>query len=192
MIRIFLSILLFGFILTYSGTFAYTESEKPLVSNHKQLTSVKAMKGYAEWSPDGKFIAVRSGTHIEQDFRLVVLNADGSNPRELTKPAEGVFVYFPSWSPDGKHILYTQDDMNVEVISIVVVDADGSNQRTLASDANLSSWPPAWSPDGKQIVFMMRDDEIFDLYVMNADGSNPHKVATGLGHCTNVFWRRIS
>jgi Tol biopolymer transport system component len=106
-----------------------------------------------QWSPDGKFIAVRSGTHIEQDFRLVVLNADGSNPRELTKPAEGVFVYFPSWSPDGKHILYIQDDMNVEVISIVVVDADGSNQRALASDANLSSWPPAWSPDGKQIVF---------------------------------------
>jgi Tol biopolymer transport system component len=51
------------------------------------------------------------------------------------------------------------------------MNADGSNVRRLtnhpARDVSAS-----WSPDGKQIAFMSDRDGGFDVYVMNADGSN--------------------
>lgn len=37
----------------------------------------------------------------------------------------------------------------------------------------------AWSPDGKQIALALRLDEVFSIYVLNADGSNFRRVAKG-------------
>jgi len=33
---------------------------------------------------------------------------------------------------------------------------------------------PAWSPDGEQIAFVVRDEYYSDIWVMEADGSDPH------------------
>jgi TolB protein len=35
---------------------------------------------------------------------------------------------------------------------------------------------PAWSPDGRKIAFQTRRDGNFEVYVMNADGSNPVRI----------------
>jgi TolB protein len=42
-----------------------------------------------------------------------------------------------------------------------------------ASDVN-----PGWSPDGKKIVFHSLRDGNREIYVMNADGSNPTRLTT--------------
>lgn len=43
-----------------------------------------------------------------------------------------------------------------------------------------------WSPDGKRLIFQSTRDgrECDQIYVMNADGSNPHMVSTGKGRTT--------
>jgi len=48
--------------------------------------------------------------------------------------------------------------------------ADGSN-RTNISDSPYDDHDPSWSPDGNQITFAS-DRAGWDIYVMNADGSN--------------------
>jgi TolB protein len=35
---------------------------------------------------------------------------------------------------------------------------------------------PDWSPDGKQIAFASERDHNYEIYVMNADGSNPRRL----------------
>lgn len=57
---------------------------------------------------------------------------------------------------------------------IFIADADGSNPQQLTHN----SYPdrdPAWSPDGQHIVFAaaLEEDGVYNLYVMNADGSDP-------------------
>ncbi len=40
---------------------------------------------------------------------------------------------------------------------------------------------PAWSPDGSRIVYTAGSDENYSILVMNADGSNPVKLISGIG-----------
>ena len=52
------------------------------------------------------------------------------------------------------------------------MDADGTNIRRLTNDPAEDEYP-AWSPDGQQIVFSSNRDGNEEIYVMDADGSNP-------------------
>jgi Tol biopolymer transport system component len=49
---------------------------------------------------------------------------------------------------------------------------------------------PAWSPDGTKIAFMSnRDDQFnYEIYVMNADGSNPTRLTSNSAHDHSPTW----
>ena len=52
---------------------------------------------------------------------------------------------------------------------------------------------PAWSPDGTQIAFSSsKDGPDSDIWVMNADGSNAHRVLTRPGEDIDVAWQPSS
>jgi Tol biopolymer transport system component len=47
-----------------------------------------------------------------------------------------------------------------------------------------------WAPDGKRLIFQSTRDggECDQIYIMNADGSNPHRVSTGQGVTTCSYF----
>jgi uncharacterized protein YgiM (DUF1202 family) len=89
----------------------------------------------------------------------------------------------PVFSPDGQKLALTyQQHDHWEVYTYDL--ATGSRQRLtkppILADPQYSSAAPAWSPDGSQIAFVTDrtgqypEDIIWEIWVMNADGSNPH------------------
>ncbi len=59
------------------------------------------------WSPDGKKILYGS-LQGGGGFRVYVMDADGSNPKQLTTNGNVVGFVYPSWSPDGKHVTWSE------------------------------------------------------------------------------------
>lgn len=123
------------------------------------------------YSPDGSRIAFisskPSGTR-----QVWVMNADGSDPREITHT--NTPKQQPAWSPDGTKIAYVANSFDLDGqtdFEIWTINADGSGRRQL-TDNSLPDTQPAWSPSGGKIAFVSNGTTDRDLYVMNAsDGS---------------------
>jgi predicted component of type VI protein secretion system len=101
---------------------------------------------YPAWSPAGDQIVYR-GCVGGGKCGLIVANADGSNPRQITTHANDAA---PRWSPTGGQITFHSDrDGNWE---IYVINADGSWLRRITNDP-VTDIMPVWSPDGLRIAF---------------------------------------
>ncbi|MDX1995131.1 MAG: hypothetical protein SF029_22305 [bacterium] len=93
-----------------------------------------------------------------------------------------------------------------QVEQVYVMNADGTGQMRLTYDgSNGASWP-AWSPDGSQLAYTRQifsspaeEDEAAatddpdtvpqsDIYIMNADGSNPVQVTNADGEEYGAAW----
>lgn len=104
------------------------------------------------WSPDGTRIAFRGGAFPDVD--LWVADADGANPRRLTRHAAA--DDYPAFSPDGRELAFLsyRDD----VWKLYVMDADGSNVRELLTTSEGEQDParPSWTPDAAEILVRIR------------------------------------
>lgn len=130
------------------------------------------------WSPDGAHIAV----HVHQDDgeALYLMNADGSDLRQLAEDAEVQGVYFSpglSWSPDGTTMAYATFSGSgfSRRMQIWTGAPDGSTRSLLYESAPApvdSGGSPVRSPDGARIAFEIEttDGEVVWL-VVNADGT---------------------
>jgi Tol biopolymer transport system component len=136
-------------------------------------------------SPDGTKI-VYCSIRETQYFEVFVANVDGSGAKRLTNFENGD-ACGPMWSRDGKKIaFYTYALPNPRRNpEIWVMDADGANQKKLM-DHGLD---PAWSPDDRQVAFASnREGGVFQIFSMNADGSNVRRLTKDKGEASNPAW----
>ena len=140
-----------------------------------------AMDGHPVWSPDGSQIAFHSDSQTGGVFEIHVMDADGSNIRQLTDI--GGVNWDPAWSPDGQMLVFSHLE---DSWSLYTVNADGSGLRSL--DAAGSGWKPAWSPDGTQIAFASDRTGDWSIYVVRVDGSNPRRLTPGNDNDFEPVW----
>jgi Tol biopolymer transport system component len=141
-----------------------------------------------DWSPDGSKIVFRRD--FAERSMLIVVNPDGSNPRNLTRRSctgDCLGDDEPEWSPDGRRIAFGRaigpipPDGPPPVVGIFVMDADGSNVRQLTQpvpNSGTEDHSPSWSPDGERIAFMRAnntrppENQSF-IFTVDSDGGRP-------------------
>jgi len=143
------------------------------------------------WSPDGSRIVFVSADWDKNNNRfkpetaeIWVVSADGSSRTQLTNDNYGDLS--PHWSPDGSKIVFSSNRGGN--YDIWVMNADGSGMTRLTT-SSAGDYAPAWSADGSKIAFVSyRDGNEKRLYVMNADGSDQHKVSDTLRDVVHFAW----
>lgn len=116
------------------------------------LVNLNAPPGAADasWSPNGQQVAFEADPLGDGNLEIFIMNADGSNVRQLTDSPER--DYWPDWFPSGRQLAFTSERTGVP--NVYVMNVDGTDQRALTSDALFGNLEPDVSPDGRQVVFM--------------------------------------
>jgi TolB protein len=132
---------------------------------------------FPAWSPDGQKIAF-SGVRRRGDTMdtIHLMNPNGSAIVDLGPPGECA-----TWSPDSSRLAFCSHPGDGNW-AVWVIDADGTNRRQLTHPTLIEpagahgDYPGAWSPDGRRIVYTSDADGDRELFVMNADGSDQHRL----------------
>lgn len=132
------------------------------------------------WSPDASQIAFVSNrvNDTEGGQFIYVMNADGSNVRQLTFENES---NWPDWSADGNWITYESWG------DIFIIKSDGTGQSINLTNTPEQDIQPAWSPDGKNIAWLSGNEGNRNIFLINPNGSNFQQL-TSDGKVTYVTW----
>ncbi|MBI2071961.1 MAG: PD40 domain-containing protein [Gemmatimonadetes bacterium] len=139
-------------------------------SDVRRLTRDLGYDGGPFFSPDGSMIVYRSwhpstpeevadyqallgqGRVRPSRMELRVMNADGSNQRQVTQLGGANFA--PYFHPDGKRIIFASNhkDPRSRNFDLYLVSLDGSGLVQVSTSEEFDGFP-MFSPDGKQLVF---------------------------------------
>jgi Tol biopolymer transport system component len=128
------------------------------------------------------------------NWELYQMNADGSNPVNLTQTPDMDEMY-PHASPDGKKICFVVDEGTGrdKIRSVYYMNIDGTGRVKVATNAR----QPCWSPDGKKIAYLRGEYERYStreyatsdlvIYDMQSGQHKPHP-NTSLHHIYAICW----
>jgi TolB protein len=145
---------------------------RPNGAGMHQLTTGSGFNACAAYSPDGKQIAFCSGR--SGAFEIWAMKQNGQNLHQVTNL--GGSATFSDYSPDGSKIAFSGTEGNAQSDQIYVVNSDGTGFKALTDDASNNDYP-AYSPDGSKIAFISDRTGVEQVWVMNADGSNPKQLS---------------
>ncbi|MBC86380.1 MAG: translocation protein TolB [Bdellovibrionaceae bacterium] len=143
-------------------------------------------------SPDGTkmaFSSDRSGRPM-----LYVMNLATKSVRKVTKA--GHYNSTPSWSPDGKKLAFAGFDRKKNNFDIFIMDWNGFNlERLTSSKKTNGKWAnnksPTFSPDGRHIMFVSDRTGNYQLFLVNADGTNERQLTKDRFNYEKPKWSKI-
>ncbi len=159
-------------------------------NNVINLTKHKWWDVKPSWSPDGSkiaFVSMRDGG-FNTPHHIFIINADGTERRNLTGDTHLRDNWGPAWSPDGSKIAFSSRRFFREGTrnDIFVITAEGKELEQLTDGARWNT-SPVYSPDGTKIAYVSRRDGGANIYLMDANGSNAVKLTKTPPGIDNTF-----
>ena len=194
-----------GVVYTSAGpTFATESTEVDIISinvdddvdqpSYKKLTTGGKNNAFPSPSPDGKWIAFRSGRSGHKNLYIIDAvegERDGNGIHRLT---EGPWTdTMCNWSPDGDWIAFASDRENPGSggFELFMIHPNGTGLRKVVQSGLAGRTNHPWfSPDGKRIAFTSDYAAVSaepisnshhyqpygEIFVVNLDGSGLHRL----------------
>ena len=167
------------------------------LSSATQLTnaSTKIESRQPAWSPEGSqivYVVKRFGVQ-----QIWLMNADGTDQRQIVRSGTEFRDYLPTWSPDGQVILFNQRCASTtkfcspHVMSISAIDH--SIEQATRLEFNLITIENVhYSPDGSLIAYEGGESgENNDIFYMTITGADRIRITTDPRLDFNAAWRPV-
>ncbi len=164
----------------------YTISADGVIFNFALDVDLKVSE--AVFAPDGKQIAYLKRDLSTETIDIYLLDLATKEETRLTE--DEIIKSSTAWSPTGDTIAYVSmiDDEPDEIYAVSVPDGKTTNLTANRAPDALNR-DIAWSPSGDKILFSTLRDGNPEIYVMDADGSNPTNLTnTPRGVEIEPFW----
>ena len=139
-----------------------------------RLTDRLGVLNAPEISQDGKMVVFMRWTVVSDQNQIWLMDRDGGNPRRLFSGTG----WDPTWSPDGSQILFASDIDGAP--QLYAVNLDGAGLRRI-SDLPAIRGRSDWSSHGMIATYSGAPWKR-EVYIMEADGSNPRQVSPAGGN----------
>lgn len=184
-----------GSLVTYTAKKGKTSDVFFFRPSDRRINVVQVTRHIADdfdptFSADGNYIYFSSARlDTLSIWKTRVAGGRGLNQITLR---ENVHDFNPSINPLHKQIVFTSYNKRTNRFlttkesrdpTIWVSDLDGYRVVQIGTGNN-----PKWSPDGKQILFHARTNENFDIWTINADGTNLTQLTTDSADDVDPSW----
>ena len=166
-------------------------------SAYISLCCVLLLSGIAPFTnakaPEGTRIAFESGRRLHGGLtEIFIMDADGrdEHPLFVVPPHND---QNPAWSPDGEKMAFTSQRAGNQEIWLVTLNSDRPLGAEAGKPFQVTSSPgldqyAAWSPNGRRIAFQSNRDKNWEIYVIDADGTNKRRLTNHRASDTTPDW----
>ncbi|MDD5092173.1 MAG: hypothetical protein PHQ23_14810, partial [Candidatus Wallbacteria bacterium] len=138
-------------------------SHSALPSDSSVIGQMKAVLRQMSAPPSGTVTLLCYASNKTGVYDIFTMQTDGSMMVNLTD--DGAYDTAPDFNPTATRIAYHS------LSEIFVMDTDGGNKINLTRNET-ADWNPDWTPDGSRIVFDSTRTGHWEIFSMNADGSD--------------------
>ncbi|MFI5232277.1 MAG: hypothetical protein ACHQSE_07165 [Gemmatimonadales bacterium] len=125
------------------------------------------------WHPSGRYVAYDELANTGHQTIVVRELATGTTHRIATRFTLNLS---PAFSPDGSTLVFAAGDDGSDLFS--AAPFDNTAPVRLTPSRGFSNASPSFSPDGKHIAFTSNRLGHAEVYIMDADGTNPDLLTT--------------
>jgi len=155
------------------------DAEAPAFTHHSDTADLH-MLGQKQQPQDAHDIAIDNGDDVRRGLVVgVALDA-----------LRHVLFEHEDLPQDGKTILYWLDKGGIKQIYELQVANPKEPGRRITGPSVGPANDPVYSPDGKQVLFTreLNGNKTSDIWLVNIDGSNPHRVTTNPAREMDPTW----
>ncbi len=151
-------------------------------ANHHFITNGQSIALTPRFAPDQRSIVYMSF----ENKRPAIYVYDMANHQHRLLVSNVNLNFAPRFSPDGKWVLFSMAISGNTDVYRVAAKSGGTPQR-LTNSPGIDTGG-SYSPDGSKITFESDRGGTQQIYVMDADGSNQHRISFGGGRYATPVW----
>ena len=142
-------------------------------SNQSRLSYTSSSEYYPVFSPDQSLIAYI----FSSDIWTMEINGNNKTERSSFYGSRSDI----SFLPDGSKLIYVYREYSFDEYEIYSINVDTWGNAIKLSTTGGPDYDPIISPDGSKIVFYSYADLDYEIYIMDADGSNNTNITNIVG-----------
>lgn len=153
---------------------------EPTTRNYQLLAMALAEAGQPSAAAEAYVLAAESHVSTDGQSNAQIPHAirSLSPPLVASQSAfagEAISGWYPTWSPDGKEIVRGRN-YHQKLEALEIIDLESGDVRLLCENGKLASWSPVV---GGPIAFVRGTAPFQEIWLIEADATNPRKIADG-------------